>query len=161
MKKSYRERLGIFPIFMLGIGLLLLGLLTMSYVVDNWWPFDVTRLDLVRATAQGRVDAASLLEAANTQIIFAFLAGALIAATGLMLPIAYYINRRFRLTPGPVPPFLVVLRQSMWVGFFVAFCLWLQMNRTLGIAVAALVAAVLLLLEFLLQLRMRTANVTG
>ena len=40
-----------------------------------------------------------------------------------------------------------------------AFCLWLQMNRTLGVAVAALVAAVLILFEVVLQIRARAASV--
>jgi uncharacterized membrane protein (UPF0136 family) len=45
----------------------------------------------------------------------------------------------------------------MWVGSWAAFCVWLQMNRTLGLAVAILVAVVLILFEMLLQLRQRTA----
>jgi uncharacterized membrane protein (UPF0136 family) len=43
----------------------------------------------------------------------------------------------------------------MWVGLWFAFCAWLQMNRTLGIAIAALVAIVLLMFELLLQVRHR------
>lgn len=144
--------LGVLPYLLLGLGLAVLGLMAMNHIVDNWWPFDVARLDLVRATAVDQVDPTSLMEAANLEIIFAFLSATLVAATGIALPIAYFLNRRFGAAR---PLFLNVLRQSMWVGFFVAFCLYLQMNRMFGIAVALLVAAVLILFEFVVQLRMR------
>jgi uncharacterized membrane protein (UPF0136 family) len=47
----------------------------------------------------------------------------------------------------------------MWVGLWVAFCIWLQMNRTLGLAVALLVAAVFVMFEFLIQVRTRAVQV--
>ena len=158
------ERLGALPILMLGSGLFLVGLAAMGHIVNNWWPFDVSRLDLVRATAMDRADAASLLEAANNEIIMAFLALVLVTITGLALPLAYILNQRFlrvKLLPGqPVaPPFLVMLRQAMGAGVWVTFCVWLQMNRALGFAVAGLVAAVLILFEILLQVRTRVADV--
>lgn len=150
-------RFRILPLLLLGMALALLGILAMNHIVDNWWPFDVARLDLVRATADGRVDANAIMEAANIEVVFAFLAAILVAVTGVALPIVDLLNQRFaRQAPG----FLVVLRQSMWIGFWVAFCTWLQMNRTLNWAVAALVAGVLVLFEFLLQLRARTASVS-
>jgi len=161
MKKTF-DRLGITPYLILGLGLLILGLMAMNHVVDNWWPFDVTRLDLVRATALDQVDPASLMDSANTEIILAFLSAMLVAATGVALPIAYFLNWRFITSQGgPDPHFLVVLRQAMWVGFWVSFCMWLQMNRLLGIAVAVLVAGVLLLLELLLQIRTRATKVSA
>jgi hypothetical protein len=129
--------------------------MAMNHIVDNWWPFDVARLDLVRATAVDQVDPASLMDAANLEIVFAFLSATLVAATGIALPTAYFLNRRFGSTS---PVFLNVLRQSMWVGFFVSFCLYLQMNRMLGIAIALLVAAVLILFEFVVQVRMRAVK---
>jgi hypothetical protein len=151
------KRLGIFPYLVLGSGLVVLGLMAMNHVVDRWWPFDVSRLDLVRATALDQVDAASLMEAGNVDIIFAFLCAILAAATGIALPILFFLNKRFS---HKAPHFLVVLRQSMWIGFWVAFCLYLQMNRMLGIAVALLVAAVLILFEFLVQVRTRASSVS-
>lgn len=161
MKKAF-IRLGIIPYLILGLALLALGLLTINYIMDNWWPFDVSRLDLVRATALDQVDPASLMDAANSEIIFAFLSAVLVAATGIAMPIAYFLNWRFdSLRGGPSLHFLVILRQSMWVGFWVSFCFWLQMNRTLGIAVAILVAAVLVLFEFLLQIRARATKVAS
>lgn len=155
---DYYERMGVVPFLLLGIGLLLLGLLAVNHVVNNFWPFDVSRLELVRAAAEGRADAPSMLEAVNLDILLAFLASVMVAGTGLVLPPIYYLNKRF----GPesaAPPFFVVLRQAMWVGAWLAFCAWLQMNRTLGLAVATLVAAVLVMFEVLLQVRTRASSV--
>jgi len=161
MKKIF-GRFGILPYLLLGLGLLILGLMAMNHIVDNWWPFDVTRIDLVRATALDQIDPTSLIDAANSEIILAFLSAVLMAATGVALPIAYFLNWRFGTSQGgPKPQFLVVLRQAMWIGFWVSFCMWLQMNRMLGIAVAILVAGVLILLELLLQIRTKTTKVSA
>lgn len=152
------RRLGAIPFVLLGIGLLLLGLLALNQIVNNFWPFAVQRLDLVRATARGQIDAPSLLEAANLEILLAFLGTIIVMVTGLVLPLVYYLNKRFDSTSNS-PSFLLVLRQSMWVGVWVAFCVWLQMNRTLGLAVALLVAAVLATFEVLLQVRTRASSI--
>jgi Mg/Co/Ni transporter MgtE len=119
---------------------------------------DVGRLDLIRDTALDRAEATSLLQAAEREIIIAFLAGLAVAVTGLALPLAYYLNKRF----GSSDPshYLVIFRQSMWVGAWFAFCTWLQMNRSLGWGVALLVAAVLAIFELLLQVRERAATVS-
>ena len=160
MKKAF-ERLGIVPYLLLGFGLLILGLMAMNHIIDNWWPMNVERIDLVRATALDQVDPASLMDAANTEIILAFLSAVLVATTGLALPITYFLNKRFAPSPGKTAPhFLVVLRQAMFIGFWASFCLWLQMNRMLGLAVVVLVAGVLILFEILLQIRTRTAKVS-
>jgi hypothetical protein len=156
MKAAFRK-LGIIPYLILGLGLLALGILAMNHAVDNWWPFDVARLDLVRATALDQVDPAALMESANVDIVFAFLCAVIAAATGVALPVIYFLNKRFG---EESPHFLVVLRQSMWIGFWVSFCLYLQMNRMLGIAVALLVAAVLILFEFIVQVRTRASRVS-
>lgn len=159
------KKLGALPSLGIGVALLVIGLYTLNYLVNRWWPFDVTRIDLVRATAVGQADAASILDAANGEVIFAFLAAVLISVTGLALPLAYVLNKRFgRLadnhTPAAPtsPKFLVTFRQAFAVGLWVSFCLWLQMNRAFGLAVALLVAAVLILFEVLLQLRTRAAQ---
>ena len=156
----FLARLGVIPSLLFGISLLGLGLLSINYIVDNWWPFDVERLDLIRDTAVGSIDAPTLLAAANNEIIFAFLGAVLITITGLVLPLVFFLNRRFgnrENTPG----FLLTLRQAMFVGIWVAFCVWLQMNRSLGLAVMVLVAVVLILFEFLLQVRTRAAGLSG
>jgi len=159
-----KERFGFVASLVVGVLLVALGLLAMEYVVNNWWPFDINRLDLVRAAAQDRADAPALLEAANLEIILVFLATVLTAVTGTILPISYLLNRRFahftnrRFGETDTSRLLVAVRQSMAVGFWVAFCLWLQMNRSFGLAVALLVAAVLILFEVLLQIRSRAAQ---
>ncbi|MDX1663083.1 MAG: hypothetical protein R3272_04770 [Candidatus Promineifilaceae bacterium] len=158
--RNYLRRLGVLPFLLLGAGLLLLGLLAINYIVNAFWPFDVARLDLVRASARGTADAAQLLEAATLEVLFAFLASVVVATTGLALPLAYYINRRFSPPPHD-PAFLTVVRQAMWIGVWIAFCMWLQMNRSLGLAVAGLVAAVLAMFEILLYVRTRASNVFG
>lgn len=156
------KRLGVMPILLLGSGLFAIGLLAGQHIINNWWPFDVSRLDLVRATALDRADPASLLAAANVDIILAFLAVILVAVTGLALPLAYILNRRFLRSHFPsgetAPSFMVTLRQSMWVGMWVSFCVWLQMNRVLGVAVASLAAVVLIMFEVLLQVRTRATT---
>lgn len=151
------KRLRIIPIIGLGLFIALLGVLAMLQIVNNWWPFDVARLDLVRATPQGQADAALILEAGNVEILLTFLASITAIVTGLALPLVYYLNIRF--SKARYPRFLLVLRQSMWAGAWVAFCVWLQMNRTFGIAIALLVAAVLIIFEILLQVRTRAVTI--
>jgi hypothetical protein len=152
--RTFWHRLGSLPFFLVGAALLALGLLALNHIVNNYWPVDVARLDLIRGSALGTADAPSLLEARNGEILVAFLASVMVAITGLVLPLVYYLNRRFQ-PAGAAPRFLTVLRQSLWIGLWVAFCAWLQMNRTFGVAVALLVAFVLFLFELLLQVRHR------
>lgn len=160
--QSLVRRLGVFPVLLLGTGLFLLGVLAIDRIVNTMWLFDVNGgIDLARAVVLQRADAAALLAAANGEVLLAFLASVIVAVTGPALLPLYYLNKRFnppeyRHEP---PVFFVVLRQAMFVGFWVAFCLWLQMNRTFGIAVAVLAAAVLILFELVLQIRERAANV--
>lgn len=152
------NRFGAVPFIILGGVLMVLGLLAMNHIVDNFWPIDVGRLDLIRDTALDQTEATSLLQAAEQEIIIAFLAGVAVAVTGLTLPLVYYLNKRFG---SSIPShYLVVFRQSMWVGAWFAFCTWLQMNRTLGWGVAILVAAVFAIFEVLLQVRERAAATT-
>ncbi len=157
---KFAERLGVIPILLLGGSLFATGLLAGQHIINNWWPFDVSRLDLVRATALDRADPASLLEAANVDIIMAFLAIVLVTVTGLALPLTYILNRRSlrQQSETPTPSFMVTLRQAMWAGLWVAFCVWLQMNRVLSIPVAALVAVVLVMFEVLLKVRTRASE---
>jgi hypothetical protein len=149
------QRFGAVPFILLGGALMIIGIMAMNHIVVNFWPIDVSRLDLIRDTAQDRVEATSLLQAANQEVIVAFLAGFAVAVTGLVLPLAYYLNKRFG--SGDPNHYLIVFRQSMWVGAWFAFCTWLQMNRSLGWGVALLVAAVLAIFEVLLQVRERAA----
>jgi hypothetical protein len=160
------QKLGVLPALLVGAALFLPGFLAINHIVNNWWPFDVVRLDLVRATALGHVEAASMLQAGNREIILAFLGAVLITITGLALPLAYFMNKRFshyldQRSGRSVPPqFHVTLRQAAWVGVWVSFCLWLQMNRALSLAVALLVASVLVLFEVMLQIRARASSLS-
>jgi hypothetical protein len=101
------QRLGVIPCLIIGAALFGLGLLAANQIVNTYWPFDVQRLDLVRGVALDRADAAALLQAANNEIILAFLAAVLVAATGLALPFVFFLNMRFgqrgrpRLSPPP------------------------------------------------------------
>jgi hypothetical protein len=149
-----RKQFNVVPFLVVGVGLLLIGLLSMNHILNTLWPIDVGRLDLVRDTALNEAEVTQLLQASNTEIIVAFLAAAVVSVTGLTLPLAYYLNKRFGRAPSQ--HFLVVLRQAMWVGIWFAFCTWLQMNRSLSWGVAILVAVVLAAFEVLLQIRART-----
>lgn len=152
------NRLGIFPYLLLGAGLLVLGMLATNHIVNNFWPFDVTRLDLVRDSALDRASASAMIDAANGQIVLAFLASVVVAVTGLAMPFVYYGNVRF--DPDPASPSLiVVVRQALLVGLWLAFCVWLQMNRSLSPAIALLVGAVLATFEILLQIRRRATSI--
>lgn len=150
--REYVERLGVIPYFLVGLLLLAVGLLALNHLTTLWL-FDASqRIDLLRALAQDQADPAMLLAAALPEMIIAFLSLVLVSVTGLTLPLVYFLNKRFNLGH---THYLVTLRQSMWLGLWIAFCVWLRMNRTLTVAVVLLAAAVLLLVELLLQVRSR------
>jgi hypothetical protein len=77
----------------------------------------------------------------------------LMAVTGTAAPFVHYLNRRFARQPVPAG---VLLRQSLWVGFFGATCAWLQIGRTLTLATALLLAAALAAIEWFLRMRERS-----
>jgi hypothetical protein len=75
---------------------------------------------------------------------------AVLALTGTALPITAFLNRRF---PGSPPPSsAIVVRQALWVGVYGATIAWLQIGRVLTPTLAILLAAGLVLIEFLLRL---------
>jgi hypothetical protein len=153
--KDILNRFRAIPFVLVGAALLVIGVLAVNHLIDEFYPIDVARLDLLRDVALDRAEATTLLQAANQEIIVAFLAGVAVAVTGLMLPLAYLLNKRFG-NDDPVH-FLIIMRQSMWFGIWVAFSTWLQMNRTLGWGVVLLAAAVLLIFELMLQVRERAS----
>lgn len=158
------DRLGIWLPFTLGIALLFIGINGLNSIVNRWWPFDVSRVDLLRGTATGQIEAISILEAANFEIILAFLATVLLSVTGIMLPLTYFLNKRFRwLSIGATEEerigFFVTLRQAIGLGLWGTFCVWLQMNRALNVAIVLLVGVVILLFELLLQIRARVTSI--
>jgi hypothetical protein len=157
--RSILRRFAIVPYFTIGLILAALGLLALNQVVNNFWPVDVLRIDLFSDIATGRADSTELLKAANFDILAAFLASEFVAFVGLSLPLTYFLNKRFGRSDSQ--SFLVVLRQAMWVGVWFVFCTWLQINRSLGWAVALMVAVVLFIVELLLQIKNRAAAMSN
>lgn len=160
------QRMGVLPYLVLGVAMAFIGFSAWLYISNSFFPFNPDqRLDLVRSVGLDRADAATILEAASAELIFAFLSAIFLFVTGVALPFAYFLNNRFgkyadeRFGESTSTPFLVVVRQAIGVGFWSSFCVWLQMNRAFGIAAALLVAFVLILFELLLQIRTRAASV--
>lgn len=69
-----------------------------------------------------------------------------LAATGTSLPFIWLLHRRF---VAEVPsPAGTLLRQALWVGLYAAICIWLQVNRSLTLTLALLIAIGLLVVEW-------------
>ena len=77
------------------------------------------------------------------------------AVTGTALPFIWLLHRRF-LADRPAPP-ATLLRQGLWVGFFAALSVWLQINRSLSLSMAIILAAGVILLEWLLRILERSS----
>ncbi len=89
----------------------------------------------------------------GTQQRWLFFVAGLMAITGTAAPFVQYLNRRFG---GAAVPPAVLLRQSLWVGFFGATCAWLQIGRTLNLSTTLLLAAGLSAIEWFLRMRERS-----
>ena len=90
----------------------------------------------------------STLPTVGPRWLFFFLV--VIALTGTALPVMAFINRRFPSTP--LPTSAIIIRQALWVGVYGATIAWLQIGRVLTPTLAILLAAGLVLIEFLLRL---------
>ena len=77
-----------------------------------------------------------------------------IATTGTALPFVWLLHRRFGASQPARSSRL--LRQGLWVGLYTAICIWLQINRSLTIALALLLAAGLAAIEWFLLLLERS-----
>ena len=73
-----------------------------------------------------------------------------ILVTGLFLPFTWFLNLRFPSTPPAAPH--VIIRQAAWFGIFAALIFWLQMGRVLTVPLGIIMAAVVILVEFLIRL---------
>jgi hypothetical protein len=73
-----------------------------------------------------------------------------LAATGTSLPFLWLLNRRF--TTGRTATASILLRQALLVALFADFCIWLQINRSLSLPLAILIALGLFAMERLLRL---------
>jgi hypothetical protein len=82
---------------------------------------------------------------------WAFFFCAVLGLTGLALPMVAYLNRRFP----SVPPVThgIVMRQAVWIGIYLPTLAWLRIGRVLNFPIALLLAAGLILVEWLLRLR--------
>ena len=101
-----------------------------------------------------------LSDAARAQAFFAtpnvggvalLLLSLLVATLGGAWFVVRLLHWRFRPTFEP----LKVWRQSLWVALFVTIGAWLQLNRSLTLAMGALVGGALVLLEAYLNVRER------
>lgn len=78
-----------------------------------------------------------------------------IAVAGTVIPLAKFLNERFR-GRYPEPPDWVSVRQGLWVGLYVATCAWLQIPRVLNLTIAFFLALSLIVIEIFLRLRERS-----
>jgi len=78
----------------------------------------------------------------------AFLALLLVASAASGMPVILHLNRRFA-TIRRGRDQVRALRQSLWIGGFVALCAWLQMEHSLTWAAALVFLGVFALLELL------------
>ncbi|MBG7610087.1 MAG: hypothetical protein IZT55_04390 [Anaerolineae bacterium] len=74
-----------------------------------------------------------------------------LAVTGIILPIAAFLNRRFPITP-PVSK-STILREAILAGIYVPTLAWLQLNRALTISISFIIFIGFVLLEWFLRLR--------
>lgn len=85
---------------------------------------------------------------------WAFFFFAVLGLTGFALPVVAYLNKRF--PSKPPPTHAVILRQAIWIGIYLPTLAWLRVGRVLNISIALLLAAGLILVEWLLRLRERS-----
>lgn len=74
-----------------------------------------------------------------------------LAVTGITLPLVTFLNQRF-----PSEPYAdrgAVVREASLVGIYFATLAWLQLGRVLTLGLGLLLAAGLILVEFLIRLR--------
>jgi hypothetical protein len=88
----------------------------------------------------------------GTRYLFFFTA--VLALTGMALPVVAFLNRRFTSTPPATQA--VILRQAIWAGIYLPTLAWLRIGRILTPSIALLLAIGLILIEWLLRLRERS-----
>ncbi|MGB1250120.1 MAG: hypothetical protein ACPG8W_05760 [Candidatus Promineifilaceae bacterium] len=159
---AWLNRLGIFPVLLIGLLFIIVGgSLVMSLMNNSWLvpPDNVAFLDLQRRSAEGLIDGPLLYQNSDRSLITAFLIGILIMGMGATMPLAYLVNRRIRSVGGWAPvSYGVLIRQGLWAGTWLAICIWLQMSRTLSIPIALLILAIFLLVEAFIMIRQRSAE---
>jgi hypothetical protein len=77
-----------------------------------------------------------------------------LAFSGLALPIAHYLHKRF---PGkPVATAAVLVREALWFGAYADILLWLQFGKVLNFALAVLILTGFVAIEVLIRVRERS-----
>ena len=77
-----------------------------------------------------------------------------LAVSGILLPVAAFLNRRFPTRP---PATLnAIIREAALVGIYISALAWLQLGRVLTMPLIILLAFGLTLIEFLIRLRERS-----
>ena len=74
-----------------------------------------------------------------------------LAVSGLSLPLVTFLNRRFPTQPGAGRS--VIVREASLIGIYFATLAWFQLGRVLTWGLGLLLAAGLVLVEFLIRLR--------
>jgi len=74
----------------------------------------------------------------------------MVALSGTVLPVVYFLNRRFPSTVPANGPVLV--RQSMWVGIYGDIIAWLVMGRVFNSARGLFLAVGFIIIEILLRM---------
>lgn len=77
-----------------------------------------------------------------------------LALTGTLLPVIYYLNIRFPSVPPIGVP--VVIRQACWVGVYGGLLAWLQLGRILSTSIGLAIAIGLVVIEGLIRMRERS-----
>ncbi len=73
-----------------------------------------------------------------------------LAATGTALPFIWLLHRRF--SPETKAPSSTLLRQALLLTLFVELCTWLQINRSLTLPLAILLALGMIVLGLVLRI---------
>jgi len=73
------------------------------------------------------------------------------AFSGMALPAIHYMHRRFPGKQGATA--IVMVREALFVGAYADLLLWLQFGKVLNFALAVLLAAGLIAIEFFLRMR--------
>ncbi len=156
------DRYGILPMLAGCGGLIFLGMAAMNWLVNNVWlvPTGEEAFEgLRRAVVEGRADANALMEASDYGLIVLFLIAVWIVGFGLTLPFVYFVNRRIRIARNfSEATTQILLRQTAWLGLWLAICVLLQMNRLFNMPVAMMVLMTFGLIETLLLVRRKSAE---
>jgi len=99
----------------------------------------------------GLVVLTNLTRPTTWQTLWLFFFLAVMAVTGLVLPVTAFLNRRFPTTPPASPN--VVVREALWFGLYFAVLAWLQIGRVLNAMLILLLAIGFIIIEAMLRMR--------